>query len=374
VVCWRTPSRLKMSRVYSFNDYKIKVTETLNEEERWKKNSWGSYDKIFKVIEGESPGKINLNEQVCFGNHRSGWSYVLDTLAPLHKDEGIFFDSFIERNFSWTKKTKTYTEDWIGVLHNPPFTPDWFFGFNSLEKIIPKPEFQESLERCRGFFTLSTDLAEYVQQETGIHTQPLIHPTEIPDKIFNFDKFLENKDKKIFLIGYWLRNMLSLFLLPLDDSSGYRKMRLLPYSGESPIKTINYFLIKQKEIYGKDVPAKYNDNTYDLNRLSNEAYDNLFVDNVMFLDLYASSANNGVIEAIARATPTLINKLPATIEYFGKDYPLFFDTLEEAAAKALDYDLIEKAHQYLLTCETRSKLDGNYFKNSLEESSIYQSL
>jgi hypothetical protein len=94
----------------------------------------------------------------------------------------------------------------------------------------------------------------------------------------------------------------------------------------------------------------------------------------MFLDLYASSANNGVIEAIARATPTLINKLPATIEYFGKDYPLFFDTLEEAAAKALDYDLIEKAHQYLLTCETRSKLDGNYFKNSLEESSIYQSL
>ena len=370
----RSSTRLSMSRIYSFNGFKVAVAETLNEKERWENNAWGSYDKTFKVIDGESSGKINLNEQVCFGNHRSGWSYVLEHLAPLHNDEGVFFDSFVERNFSWKREPKTYTQDWVGVLHNPPFTPEWFFGFNSLDKIITKPEFQKSLETCKGFFTLSTDLAEYVQEQTGILTHPLIHPTEIPNKIFNFKEFLKNEDKKIFLIGYWLRNMLSLFLLPLDANSPYRKMRLLPYSGDGPIRTINHFLVKQKEIYGKDIPSAYNDNTYDLKRVSNEAYDNLFTNNVMFLDLYASSANNGVIEAIARATPTLVNKLPATLEYFGKDYPLFFESLEEAAEKALDFDLIEKTHYYLLNSQVRRKLDGNYFRKSLEESKIYQGL
>ena len=363
-----------MSRIYCLNTHQVEVSETLNEKERWENNQWGSFEKNFKVIQGKSPEKINLNEQPCFGNHRSGWSYVLDQLAPLHNDEGGFFDSFVERNFSWKKDIEIYTEDWIGVLHNPPFTPDWFFGFNSLEKIIAKEQFQKSLEKCKGLFTLSTDLAEYVQQETGVTTVPLIHPTEIPAKIFNFEKFLKNQDKKIFLIGYWLRNMLSLFRLPLNSSSGYRKMRLLPYAGESPIATINYFLAKQKEIYGKEIPAEHNDNTYDLNRLSNEDYDNLFIDNIMFLDLYAASANNGVIEAIARATPTLINKLPATLEYFGKDYPLFYDSLEEAAAKALDFNLIEKAHHHLLNSEIRKKLEGSYFAQSMKESSIYKSL
>ena len=374
MVRWWTSTRLKMSRTYSFNNYKIEVSETLNEKERWENNQWGSYDKNFKVTSGTSPGKINLNEQVCFGNHRSGWSYVLDQLAPLHNDEGVFFDSFIERNFSWKREVEIYKKKWVGIVHNPPFTPDWFFGFNSLDKIIAKDEFKESLESCEGLFTLSTDLAEYVENETGVPTTALIHPTEVPDKIFNFKKFLKNQDKKIFLIGYWLRNMLSLFRLPLNSSSGYRKMRLLPYAGESPIRTINHFLIKQKEIYGKEILAEHNDNTYDVNRLSNEDYDDLFIDNIMFLDLYAASANNGVIEAIARATPTLINKLPATLEYFGKDYPLFFDSLEEAAEKALDFDLIEKAHCHLLNSEVRRKLDGNHFRKSLEESEIYQSL
>ena len=38
----------------------------------------------------------------------------------------------------WKKDIEIYTEDWIGVLRNPPFTPDWFFGFNSLGPVLPK--------------------------------------------------------------------------------------------------------------------------------------------------------------------------------------------------------------------------------------------
>ena len=168
--------------------------------------------------------------------------------------------------------------------------------------------------------------------------------------------------------------MINLYHLPLDSSSGYRKVRLTPYNHGNPIECIDGFLQKQRELCPFKLPKKFEENTFEVSRLNDEDYDNLFVENIVFLDLYAASANNGVIESIARATPTLVNKLPSTVEYFGKEYPFFFDSLEEAAEKALDFDLVKKTHEYLLGCSIRKKLSQEYFKKSFEESEIYQSL
>jgi hypothetical protein len=92
----------------------------------------------------------------------------------------------------------------------------------------------------------------------------------------------------------------------------------------------------------------------------------------MFIDLYDSRANNAVVECIARATPLLINPLPAVIEYLGKDYPMYFNTLSEAAQKAMNLNLIKATHQYLQGCETRRKLSAEYFRHSFETSEVYQ--
>jgi hypothetical protein len=61
-------------------------------------------------------------------------------------------------------------------------------------------------------------------------------------------------------------------------------------------------------------------------------------------------------------------------EYLGDEYPLYYDSLEEAAVKALDSSLIFEAHQYLKTLETRSMLDGTWFLKSFENSEVYQLL
>ena len=121
-------------------------------------------------------------------------------------------------------------------------------------------------------------------------------------------------------------------------------------------------------------PPEYEENTFDMDRLSDEKYDQLLTQNIVFLDLYNSSANNAVIECIARATPVLVNKLPSTLEYLGEDYPFFFDSLDEAAAKAEDFDLVKATHEYLLSWEVRDKLSAEYFRRAFEESEIYQSL
>jgi hypothetical protein len=90
--------------------------------------------------------------------------------------------------------------------------------------------------------------------------------------------------------------------------------------------------------------------------------------------MYDSSANNAIIESIARATPVLTNPLPAITEYLGSDYPLYFESLEEAAKKASDLGLIKEAHQYLLECDTRKKLTPESFRKALRESEVYNLL
>ncbi len=97
----------------------------------------------------------------------------------------------------------------------------------------------------------------------------------------------------------------------------------------------------------------------------------MLADNIVFVELYDASANNAVLECLARATPLLINPLPAVVEYLGQDYPLYFTSLAEAADKAQDSSYIYAAHEYLKTCLTRQKLSGDYFRRSFIESEVY---
>lgn len=84
-----------------------------------------------------------------------------------------------------------------------------------------------------------------------------------------------------------------------------------------------------------------------LNKLSNQEYDNLLIENIVFLNLYDVSAANTIIECIARNTPLLVNPLPAAIEYLGEEYPFYYQSFREAADKATNPILIFETHQYL---------------------------
>ena len=189
------------------------------------------------------------------------------------------------------------------------------------------------------------------------------------DRKFDFDKFIDNTEKKIVTVGWWLRKLNSIYALPLEEKSGYRKIRLLTYTARHPQKVIDELVIKEKReenlFMDGSVALEYESNTSDMARLNDDEYDNLLSENIVFLDLYTSSANNAVIECIARGTPLLINKLPSTLEYLGERYPFYFDTLEEAAEKAKDFNLIRTVHEYLTDLDIRDKLSSDYFRNSL---------
>jgi len=135
-------------------------------------------------------------------------------------------------------------------------------------------------------------------------------------------------------------------------------------------------LKKEREILLRE--GSFSDAMYDtaetIGFLDDARYDDLLGRNVVFVFLYDASANNTVIECIARHTPLLVNPLPAVMEYLGADYPLYFESLEEAAQKASDFDLLRQAHEYLRDERIQRRLTGEYLLESFAESSIYREL
>ena len=355
----------------------------MEDEKKVRLNDWGHEETTYHVPSNPE-GKIDLGTQVTFFLHRSGWNYAMRALKPMHNDDGIFFHGFLEDVFCWNyfkyvkKKIIPFDKPWTGFFHNPPNMPKWFSYKNSPQTILRNETFRKSLSTCAGLFTLSESHAEFMRRETNLPVSSIIHPTEIPEAQFNLEAFKQNKKKRILNIGYWLRKINSIYMLPSDESI-YKKTRVMPFSAKSrAMKTLSIFSEREKrhspdhknneKLYGQNCGGE----TETFNMLPDNEYDELLSENIVFLDMYDSSANNAIIESIARATPVLVNPLPPIIEYLGVDYPFYFNTLEEAAKKASDFKLIKDTHQYLLECDTRKKLTPESFRKALRESEVYK--
>jgi tetratricopeptide (TPR) repeat protein len=350
-------------------------------------------------------GKINLSNQKTFDCHRSGWNVVLDALRPFHHSRGLLFDGFIESNFAWRHWSEEvrpiqvllqlqldgvfdelattaergitpYREPWVGILHNPPNMPAWFHRKEAPQTIMAKAIWRESLPTCLGFFTFSRYHAEWLAAATHKPVSPLVFPTEIPERLFGFAAFLENRTKKIVQIGWWLRRLRAIHELPVaaDNPLAYEKVRLVPrfFDGADD------YLRRLMEIERRETKALVAetavDNTQVMQHLANDAYDALLAENIAFVYLYDASANNAVVECIARGTPLLINRIPAVTEYLGDEYPFYYNDLYEAARKVQDLGCVRAAHEYLMQCDTRPKLDRWYFQQAFAQSEVYRSL
>ncbi len=350
-------------------------------------------------------GKINLRGQISFPFHRSGWRYAIKALAPLHNDNGVTFDGVVDQRFLWTRPTTQPTgetpeatcepgntnastaaamrtrerrnvpirEPWVGFVHHPPNMPVWFQYQHSPQMLVANKHWQESLEPCVGLFALSRYHAEWMAEHTGKPVSAVIHPTEIPDCQFSFSAFMDNDHKKIVQIGWWLRKLNAIKRLPVPRGNplGYEKIRLMPCDCPEATTIISNLTHAERRLYRLSIESGHAENTRDMAYVSNADYDLLLSRNLVFVDLYDSSANNAVVECIARATPILVNRIPAVVEYLGEAYPMYFEDLADAAEKAQDIGRINEAHMYLKTCDTRNRLSADYFLESVINSEVY---
>jgi tetratricopeptide (TPR) repeat protein len=366
----------------------------------------GSGGAVAAPLPADQPGgRIHLADQHSFASHRSGWDMALAALRPLHHQRGVRFDGFLERNFAWRHRSDgvrpaavltqlkrdgvfeqlasseeqgltPYREPWVGVLHNPYQMPAWFHAADAPQTILAKRIWRDSLPACRGLFTLSEHLAAWLRERTGLPVSALILPTEIPASLFDFEAFLANPQRRVVQVGWWLRRLNGIRELPLaaDNPLGYTKMRLLPRFFDGAAGYLRELMALEERHSGDGAQPSHATNTSDQDHLPDGAYDALLARNLVFLQLYDASANNAVVECIARGTPLLVNPLPAVVEYLGPDYPLYYDSLEQAAAFALDLGRLREAHEHLVACPTRARLDPVAFRLELEASAVYRGL
>lgn len=305
--------------------------------------------------------RLDLSDVTSFSNHRSGWSYCMSKLLPYHSSSGILFDSFLEKTFCWNVLSEykggssvlPYKRPWIGVLHNPPNIPEWFDNYNSPQAVLDRNLFKRSLGSCKALIVLSEYLQSWLSERVDVPVVSVKHPTEIPNNKWKPENFF-SKYRKIIQIGYWLRNMES--FLSLKHSNKYSKV-WLPGAYDYAMQMLS---IQEKHDRGF-YENKYRWSSVQvLNHIPNKDYDELLSSSIVFLDLFDSSANNAVIEPIARNTPILINKIDPVVEYLGVDYPLYYNNIEHAQSLLKDDDLIYQAHLYLKNMDKRW-LSGEFF-------------
>jgi hypothetical protein len=295
--------------------------------------------------------RLNIDNPVVWDFHRSGWKFAIDGLVEnFHRPNGVKLISHFETNVATDSPILC---PWIGFLHNTPEHPECMSSYGkfdlSLSKISKSEIWKQSKDYCKGLFTLSNYCKKWVENNMFSKVCFIFHPTEDCKQKFNLNH-IESNNSKIISIGHWMRRLESFSSI----NCKYEKIMLTgPFHDKIIIQN------DKSIIYKKFV--------------TNEIYDNLLSKNLVFVDLYDSSANNVVIECIVRNTPIIINKIPGTVEYLGENYPLFFENISEASEKISNKNLIKEAYQYLFSMN-KDFLKIENFILEFGNSKIYKSL
>jgi hypothetical protein len=323
------------------------------------------------------PRKLVLQRRISYPHHRSGWGYAMASLDPLLVEDGqecVLLDSIVEDTFygriaeAEAAGEIPYRRPWVAFVHAPPDLPAWQDPGKSLRRISQLSVWKDSLPYCRGLLTLSAWLGDQVRQLADVPVLHLKHPTEIPDRKFSFPRFLANPNRRVIQVGWWLRHLCSIGELPVR---GLQRTLLQPHLLANGLARFERVIEGERRSRGFPPVAEWGVDV--LGWQPNQAYDQLLSENIVFLHLRAASACNTLIECIVRHTPVLVNPLSPVIEYLGERYPFYFQTLDEAAAKAEDFDLLRQAHEYLAALP-KEPLTGEMFCRTLAESDFYRGL
>ena len=358
--------------------------------------------------------RIFLNVDSLFNNsfsqyHRSGWGYVVGGLmnldaSTMSRRSDTLFDTYVDRSFHWgldilvTLGILPYTQSWYGVIHH---TFDTTHSDYNCEVLFKNEIFLKSLDVCKGLIVLSEYLANQIREALKrsskyVPVYVVYHPMENVGNMFTMSKFLQNHNRRIVQIGAWLRNPYAIYALPLPVDGGVLKIKKTALKGKEMdhyfppcevFQKMSDVLLNDEWGYSKkdDKAICRSSNNINkfcqglltcvqnhfqsvdiINRLDNDAYDELLSKNIVFLNLIDCSAVNTVLECIVRNTILLVNRHPAMEELLGIEYPGFYSDLIEASAICQDELRLFKIHYYLTMLDKeRYRLD--YFVQCVQD-------
>lgn len=353
--------------------------------------------------------------------HRAGWNYVYNNIYFDNNDSSdLILDLYLDKTFHWDKRiSKTlglipYKKPWVGFIHH---TFDESFSSYNNFNLLRDSDFIESLKHCKGIIVLSSYiknlfLLHLSRMDINVRVYNLNHPTsfDFGNNYFTLEKFLKNPSPKLLHVGGWLRNVFSFHLLDIpskleytnclgvknsisiekaalkgefmnnyfpeqDFSDKFKKVFSPKNSNNQGVKfcsqnqnelTNNWYKHLNSFIKQKIESVKV------LDRISNEDYDKLLSENIIFLNLVDCSAVNTILECISRNTPVIINKHPAVQELLGENYPMYIEYTEsffmfnKQVLEKLEIRVIKSTVKYLKKLD-KTNLKIEDFKEKFQE-------
>lgn len=246
---------------------------------------------------------INYYDQNNF-SYLPGWNYVYKKLKKYHHHRGIILDIAVDATFFMCKEKLgdllPYKQPWIGIVHHVPDNKV------SPVQLMQEEKFLKSLHSCLYLIVFSQEMKEWFD-EKEVKTVLAQHPIS-----FKCSKWTGSWEKVI-QVGRWHKNVKAIHELKISA---------------------------KKAILG----GKGSDDVEEIERCNDQEYDELLANNIIFVQVIKGAAMNIILECIIRSTPIIINRIRITEETLGKDYPLFYDDLDEVEELL---EKIEDAHEYL---------------------------
>ena len=305
--------------------------------------------------------KIKFEKMKMWDHHYFGWHGAMEHMSKFETiDNPKLYQPAIEGTFVSSEtgddaRVELYKNNpWVGTFHHPHDDfREWFNIFDVLRKDARKNDLMKCWKNLKGVFVVSSVQKEFYEnlpEFENIPIEVLLHPTETRGDVFDYNLFKNNLKPQLIMVGDHLRSLKTFESL----NTNFEKAIMLGHIDPT----------KEKK------KSKY----FEYQSVSDKKYDEILSKNIMFAQFTQVTASNLVVECIARATPLLVNPLPAVVEYMGKNYPLYFESAEEAQQKINDEKLIQKTHHFMKNHPNLGKLNIKYFEKSIFNSNLYKSL
>jgi hypothetical protein len=285
-----------------------------------------------------------MYDKLKITGHRFGWNMVISELHHVFTNPyGIYFDTWTDVNYICNRNRIPNGAPWVGIFHLTPVLYKNYYSNHNIDLLASNKDFINDLQNCKGIFTLSTYMKHYVDYlllkmgYSHIKTDVLYHPVEFSAELFNPSRI--DTINTIISLGSQLRKCTTLYKVNVNYNRIWLSGRTTEWS---------YIMLREECNEFNISISNEERNRVSIQQLSNEDYDTLLGNSYVIIDLYDASANNALIECIARNIPCFVSRIPAVIDYIGSDYPLLFTELSELEAMLGNKPLIREAYQYLV--------------------------
>ena len=321
--------------------------------ERCPAGKWGWKFEGIQLVRG-------ADEWIGQNYHRSGWPAAMAALAGLHGPRGILFEDFAEQRFCYPQPgpLAPILRPWVGVFHHPWGRHELMANKDMPQNYFARDEWQQSVRYLRLALFFSDWARAAYAPRMNCPTLVVRHPTAAAER-WEFARW--RAEPTLAQVGWYLRNTRAIHQVAIPHNVARVKLWPGDYSWihDWDDKVARWWRARgdRTEVAGHQVAQ--------ITRLPDAAYDRLMAGAVVLSEVFDSSANNVTVECIARATPLLINRHPAVVEYLGTEYPGYWSDPTEVAA-LLEPARVAAIHEYLVA-RGSADLSFEAWKNNVGE-------